>query len=302
LSTLLQILLHDIVPILIVIGLGYVFARRTRPELRTLSHLTFYIFSPSLVFVSLVESNIGGGEMAQIVVFVVAITLAMGALAFLAARLLRLSPRQTSGFVLAVMFVNSGNYGLGVNQLAFGPEVAARAVMYFVSSSVLVYTGGVLIARGFAGGWRGAVKQLLRLPHVYALAIALIIRATQWTVPQPIMDGLRIPAVAAIPLMLVLLGAQLSNATIGRYWQPAVIGSILSLLIAPLIAFGLAGMLGLATQTRQAMVLEASMPAAVSNTLIATEFDAEPQLVTSTVVLSTLLSPITLSIVILLLK
>ena len=289
-------------PILIVIGLGFVFARRTRPELRTLSRLTFYIFSPSLVFVSLVESNIGGGEIAQITVFVIAITLAMGALAFLAARLLRLSPRQTSGFMLAVMFVNAGNYGLGVNQLAFGPDVEARAVMYFVCSSVLVYTGGVLIARGFAGGWRGAVKQLLELPHVYALGLALIIRATQWTVPQPIMDGLRIPAVAAIPLMLILLGAQLANATVGRYWRPAVVGSGLSLIAAPLIAFGLASLLGLATQTRQAVVLEASMPAAVVNTLIATEFDAEPQLVTSTVVLSTLLSPLTLSIVILLLK
>ncbi len=301
-STLLDILIHDIVPILIVIGLGYVFARRTRPELRTLSRLTFYIFSPSLVFVSLIDSNIAGGEVAQIALFVIVITLAMGALAFVSARLLRFTPRQTAGFVLAIMFVNSGNYGLGVNRLAFGPDVEARAVIYFVTSSVLVYTGGVLIAKGFAGGWRGTVKQLLGLPHIYAMGAALIVRATQWTVPQPILDGLRFPAQAAIPLMLVLLGAQLANASIGQYWRPAVIGSVLSLLVAPLMAFGLASAFGLATQTRQAAVLEASMPAAVINTLIATEFDAEPQLVTSTVVLSTLLSPITLSLVISLLK
>jgi predicted permease len=302
LSTLLEILIHDIVPILIVIGLGYVFARRTHPELRTLSRLTFYIFSPCLVFVALVESNIGDGEIMQIAVFVIAITLAMGVLAFLSARALRFTSRQTAGFMLAIMFVNAGNYGLGVNRLAFGPEVEARAVIYFVCSSVLVYTGGVLIAKGFAGGWRGAVKQLLGLPHIYALGAALIVRAAQWTVPQPLLDGLRFPAQAAIPLMLVLLGAQLANATIGQYWQPAVVGSFLSLIVAPLVAFGLASLFGLATPTRQAVVLEASMPAAVVNTLIATEFDAEPQLVTSTVVLSTLLSPISLSIIISLLK
>ena len=160
-STLLGIFVHDIVPILIVIGLGFAFARRTHPELRTLTRLTFYIFSPCLVFVSLVESNVAGGEIAQIALFVVAIALAMGALATLSARALRLTPRQTAGFVLAVTFVNAGNYGLGVNRLAFGPEVESRAVIYFVVSSVLVYTGGVLIAKGFAGGWRGAVKQLL---------------------------------------------------------------------------------------------------------------------------------------------
>jgi predicted permease len=302
LSTLLEIFIHDIVPILIVIGLGYVFARLTRPELRTLSRLTFYIFSPCLVFVSLVESNIAGGEIAQIAASVVAITLTMGVLAFMAARALRLTPRQTSGFVLAVMFVNAGNYGLGVNRLAFGPEVESRAVIYFVTSSVLVYTGGVLIAKGFAGGWRGAIKQLVRLPHIYALGLALLIRAQSWTVPQPLLEGLRIPAQAAIPLMLVLLGAQLANATVGQYWRPAVVGSTLSLIVAPLVAFGVVQVLNLGMLTRQAVVLEASMPAAVVSTLIATEFDAEPQLVTSTVVLSTLASPFTLSLIISLLK
>lgn len=301
-STLLEILVHDIVPILIVIGLGYAFARRTQPELRTLSRLTFYILSPCLVFVSLVESNIAGGEVVQIVSFVVILTLVMGLLAWLAARALRLSARQTSGFLLAVMFVNAGNYGLGVTRLAFGAEVQARAVLYFVTSSVLVYTCGVLIAKGFAGGWRGALKQLLELPHIYALSAALIIRTLNWQVPQPIMDGLRFPAQAAIPLMLLLLGAQLVNARIGQYWRPAVVATALSLIVAPLVAWGLSGLIGMATQTRQAVVLEASMPAAVITTLIATEFQTEPKLVTGTVVLSTLLSPITLSIVIALLK
>ena len=301
-STLLEILVHDIVPIFIVIGLGYVFARRTQPELRTLSRLTFYILSPCLVFVSLIESNIAGGEVAQIVGFVVTLTLSMGALAWVTARALHLSARQTSAFLLAVMFVNAGNYGLGVTRLAFGPEVQARAVLYFVASSVMVYTLGVLIAKGFTGGWRGALKQLLGLPHIYALSAALIIRALNWQVPQPIMDGLRFPAQAAIPLMLLLLGAQLVNAEVGQYWRPALAATGLSLIIAPLLAFGLASLLALPAQTRQAVVLEASMPAAVITTLIATEFQAEPKLVTSTVVLSTLLSPITLSIIIALLK
>ena len=73
-------------------------------------------------------------------------------------------------------------------------------------------------------------------------------------------------------------------------------------ILAPLAALGVVQLFNLGLFARQAVVLEASMPAAVVNTLIATEFDAEPQLVTSTVVLSTLISPITLSLVISLLK
>ena len=65
----------------------------TQPELRTASRLTFYVLSPCLVFVSLVESNIAGGEIAQIVLFVVLMMLAMGALAWSTGRALRLTPR-----------------------------------------------------------------------------------------------------------------------------------------------------------------------------------------------------------------
>ena len=301
-STLLEILVQDILPIFVVIGLGYAFARRTLPDIRVLSRLTFFIFSPSLVFVSLVQSNIDGGELLQISAYVVTVTLIMGALALIAARVLRLSPIQTAGFLLATMFVNAGNYGLGVTRLAFGVEAEARAVIYFVTSSVLVYTLGVLIATGFQGGWRGVIKQLFSMPHIYALSAALLIRTTGWTVPRPVLDGLDFPARAAIPMMLVLLGMQLAHARVGEYWRPALVSSGLRLIVAPILALALAVVFNLSGPARQAGVLEASMPAAVINTLIATEFDAEPKLVTGTVVLSTVLSPITLMLVIALLQ
>jgi predicted permease len=72
--------------------------------------------------------------------------------------------------------------------------------------------------------------------------------------------------------------------------------------VAPFIAAGLAALLNLRGPARQAGILEASMPTAVVSTLIATEYETEPQLVTSTVLLSTLLSPITLSVLIALLQ
>ena len=79
-------------------------------------------------------------------------------------------------------------------------------------------------------------------------------------------------------------------------------GTVLRLVVAPFIAVGLAALLNLSGPARQAGILEASMPAAVVSTLIANEYEAEPQLVTGTVLLSTLLSPISLSVIIALLK
>ncbi len=301
-TTLAEILVQDILPIFIVIGMGFVFARKTKPNFTVASRVTFYILSPALVFTSLTESNIAGNEIAQMAVYTTAMAIIMGIVGWLVARALRLNSRQIAGFVLTAMFVNGGNYGLGVNRLAFGADAEARAVIYFVVSSILVYTLGVLIARGFAGGWRGMIKQLLSLPHVYALAAALLVRLLNAPVPPPIAAGLDFPARAAIPMMLLVLGVQLANASVSEYWRPALAGSGLRLLVAPLIAFALAGLFSLTSPARQAGILQASMPAAVINTIIASEYQSEPKLVTGTVVLSTLISPITLAVIIALLR
>jgi len=301
-STLLEILVNDILPVFIVIGLGYAFARRNHVELRTATRLTFFVLSPCLVFVSLIESDMSGGETAQIFLFVVLMVLTMGALAWVTGRAMRLTRPQLIGFLLAAMFVNAGNYGLGVTKLAFGAEAEARAVIYFVSSSILIYTLGTLIASGFKGGWLGAFKHLLTLPQVYALIAVFVIRATGWQVPDPIMEALSLPARATIPVMVLLLGMQLAQASVGEYWKAASAGTVLRLVIAPFVAVGFAALLNLSGPARQAGILEASMPAAVLTTLIANEYEVGPQLVTGTVLLSTLLSPISLSIIIALLQ
>jgi predicted permease len=243
-----------------------------------------------------------GGETAQIFLFVVLMVLAMGALAWLTGRAMRLTRAQLIGFLLAAMFVNAGNYGLGVTKLAFGAEAEARAVIYFVSSSILIYTLGTLIASGFKGGWLGALKHLLKLPQVYALLAVFIIRTTGWQVPTPVMEALDLPARATIPMMVLLLGMQLARASVGEYWKAASAGTVLRLVIAPFVAVGFAALLNLSGPARQAGILEASMPTAVVSSLIANEYEAEPQLVTGTVLLSTLLSPISLSIIIALLQ
>lgn len=114
-SELLGILAHDILPIFVVVAFGFAISRRFNPDVQALSRVTFYVFGPSLVFSSLVQSDLDGGEIASIGAFTIVASLSMGLLAWLAARLMRLDVHSTAGLVLVCMFVNGGNYGLGVN-------------------------------------------------------------------------------------------------------------------------------------------------------------------------------------------
>jgi hypothetical protein len=67
------------------------------------------------------------------------------------------------------------------------------------------------------------------------------------------------------------------------------------LVFAPFLAIGLAALFGLTGTAFQAGVLQSSMPTAVFMTILATEYDVEPSFVSSVVVASTLLSPLTVT-------
>jgi hypothetical protein len=310
LNDLFDILFHDILPIFVGIGLGFAFGRRFKPDAQILSRIAFYIFSPCLVFTSLVRSTVASGELLQIAAFTVVVALVMGGLGWFAARLLHLDARAAAGLVLVCMFVNGGNYGLGVNQRAFGDEGLARAVIYFITSTLMVYTIGVAVAvsggNGNGAGARHTIMQVFKVPPAYAAIIAILVRSLAIDMSQPVLEpilaGVEIIGRAAIPAMLTILGIQLAQTTVAEHIQPALVASGLRLLAAPVIAWGAAALLGLSGLARQTSILEASMPAAVINTILATEYGSSPMLVTSTVVISTLLSPFTLAFIISLLK
>jgi predicted permease len=230
--------------------------------------------------------------------FCVVLTQAMGVVARLAANPLRLDRQTLSSFLLVVMFSNSGNYALPVVLFAFGREALGYASVYFVASAILVYTVGVFVAASGRPGVRPAVMGVLRVPAIYAVAAAAIVMATQTTLPQAVMRPIGMLSDAALPIMLIVMGMQLERAVKPRQPMAVAVAVALSLVVGPLAGLGLSNLLGLSGPARQAAILMASMPTAVVTTVIALEFDLEPNFATSAVFVSTILSPFSLVLII----
>lgn len=278
--------------------MGFVLRMYLKLDKRTLSSLTFYALSPALVFTSLVSSSLAGEEVVQIALLTVIVTLLIGLVGLIASRLMRLSRTDTIAILLVLMFVNSGNYGLTLNQLRFGDDGLARAVVFFVVSTMLVFTLGVFIASLGQANWRDSLIRLLKLPAFYAIIGAMLVYFLDISVPAPIMRGLEVAGSGAIPVMLIVLGMQIADlSNLQRIWLAGP-ASALRLIIAPLLAVLVASWLGLEGLSRSTSIIEASMPTAVITTIIATEYNIRPGLVTSTVVLSTLLSALAVPLVI----
>jgi len=293
-----SIFASDILPIFILAGVGFILARRFRAEVKTLSTVAFNALSPCLVFYQLVTAKISGAQSIRVAAFCVLLTLAIGLAARLTSLPLRLDRMTLSSFLLVAMFSNSGNYALPVVLFAFGQEALAFASVYFVTSAILIYTAGILVAASGHGSVRLAMTRLFKVPALYAVTAAVIVLATHTTVPAVIMRPVGLLSDAAIPIMLLVLGMQLERAVMPKH--PAAVGAavVLSLVVAPAIAFGLSAILGLTGAARQAAIIEASMPAAVITTVLALEFDLDAGFSTSVVFFTTLLSPVTLVLLI----
>jgi len=297
-SGLYDVFINNILPIFVVALIGFALRSGLGVDKRALSNLAFYAFSPCLVFSALVNSTIAGDEFLQIASFAILSTLLMGAIALIFSKLLRLSRVDTVAMILVVMLVNSGNYGLTLNELRYGSEGLARAIVYFSVSTLLVFTVGVFVASTGQTSFRGSLKRLVRLPAFYAVVLAIIVVGFSISIPGPLMRGIELAGTGAIPVMLVVLGMQIADLKgIGRVWL-AFPASVIRLVLAPIVALLLARWLGLTGLSRSTAIIEASMPTAVIATILATEFSVRPGLVTSTVVLTTLLSAVTLPLVI----
>lgn len=290
-----QVLTQNILPIFLVAGAGYLLQRRYELDKRTLNSLVFNVLSPALIISSLVNSELPGGELLEITAFTILTVLVMGLLALGVGRTLRFGRQELAAFLIVVMFVNSGNYGITLNFLRYGEAGMATAVVYYIVSTLLLYSLGVLLASMGTLSLREALSRMIRLPAIYAAALAVVIYALGINLPDPLMSAIDLTGSAAIPVMILMLGMQMAGMRRGESTRLLWPGVGVRLLAGPLVAVGVAAVLGMQGLSRSTSIIEASMPAAVFTIVLAQEFGLPVTAVAPTVVVGTLLSPLTVA-------
>jgi predicted permease len=295
LNDLFSVFASDLLPIFVIAGAGFALARWLNASVVTLTHIVFYALLPCFAFRLLISSVATGRQFGLMVLLALLVMLAMAAVGALLSLALRLSRAESTVFLLVVMFSNGGNYGLPVVSFAFGEEALSYGTVFFLTGSVLTNTVGAFLAAAGRRSLRTAATSVLRMPAIYGMIAAGIVLATGIPVPTPLLRPVTMLSEAALPLMILVLGMQLERASAPKRLGLVAAAVCVSLVAAPLVALGLTSLFHVTGAARQAVVVLSSMPVAVATTILAVEFDASPDFVTSAVFLSTLLSPITLT-------
>jgi len=286
---------NNLLPILLVSGAGFVLGKLLIVDSRSLGRVVFYVFSPLLVFDLMIKSKLNLQQAFTTVAFTASVIAVMGLIAFLLGKLFKLERPYLLAVILTVAFGNTGNYGLPLVKFAFGDDALAVASLFYVTTTVLFNTVGVVIASIGHMDLKSAVLGLFKLPSIYGVTLALLIKGIGVQLPLPISRTIEIAANGAIPLMLILLGLELTRIQWSHSFRALGLGVAAKLLLGPLVGLLLARLFGMQGTVHQGNVLEAAMPAAVATTVVATEYKLEPALVTAIVFLGTALSPLTLT-------
>jgi len=293
-------ILSAILPVFLVVGLAFVVRRRFTLDAKTLSTLNIYLFIPCLVFADLSQRRLEWAVFARYAGGAVLMLLCMTALLRFVAWLRGLDGAPQSAFMMT-MFMNLGNFGLPLCKFAFGDEGLALAVVVMVCGSFLQNSVGVYFAQRTHYTVSESFRRVLKLPMMYAFALALISQRTGFQLPLTAFRAIRITADAAIPIQLMILGILLAETRLDTRAN-VFIATAVRLCAGPVLALCLATVLGLEGLAAKVFILQMSGPVAVGMSAYGVQFDVEPRFLASVVSWSFLCSILSVSTVLLVLS
>ena len=294
-TTLVSTFANNILPIILLGSAGFVLGKLLHIDPRSLGRVVFYVFSPVLIFNILINNHLKLGEAASVIGFTISIVLMMGVVTYLLGKMLKVERTALISILITSMFANTGNYGLPLVSFAFGDKALSYASIYFVTTTLLFYSLGILIASLGHMNLKEAILGLFKVPTLYAVLLALLINTLHVELPLAINRAVDLAAGGTIPLMLVLLGLQMTKVEFSKNLRAMQLSVSLRLLIAPLLALLITALYGIQAFARQGAMTQASMPSMVSSTILAEEYNLDSKLIAAVVFISTLLSPLTLT-------
>ncbi|MBW3568527.1 AEC family transporter [Candidatus Parcubacteria bacterium] len=206
-------LLTKLIPIFLLILLGYIAGKYFKVNKNTVANLLIYIISPVVVFYGVVTTEINAGTLALPIIF------------FAVSCLVALITYGVANFVWkdgnrnAVAFIggssNSGFFGLPVAVALFGEGSISVVALAILGTTLYLTTFGYFLAAKGKHTSRESLIKVLTMPILYGFIIGVFIHYINFSVPSNFLDIARSFNGAFIVLGMMMVG--LGLADIKRY-------------------------------------------------------------------------------------
>ncbi|MGQ9464023.1 MAG: AEC family transporter [Candidatus Fervidibacter sp.] len=284
-------------PILLLVALGYLFQRRMRIDASTLNRVNLYLFVPALTLSRLSETPLAASTVGVIGVAVLLNAAALLLLSRFVSWMKRWSASIQTTVTLGAMLGNSGNFGLPLIELVLGRQFVGYQALVLAFNNVLTFTFGLWLLTRTKLSLPQSLKQILSMPLIYAVILGILISLTRISLPKPLLISLRYLGDGLIPVALVTLGVQLAEQVELKDGTALIAAAFLRLVASPISMFAIVHLPGIPPELGKVLILGSAVPTAVNTALLAIETNINPSLASAIVMVTTVTSPVTITLV-----
>lgn len=295
------IFIQVVLPVILIFVVGFLLQKIAKIDIRPISTMAIYVMTPCLVFKTFYETELNS-QYTYMVIFSFLLMFILIFLCKVYTKIRKIDLSTENALILSTAFMNTGNYGTPIILFAYGEAGFEFAISAMVLQSILMNFFGVYYAVKGKAGIRIAMKSVAKMPASYAAVLALLFNVFNLRVPENLFGTIDLISDAAIPMVMVILGMQLAMIKWGHFdWANITFSVVLRMFISPLIAWLLVMVMPIDPLLAKVLIVSAAMPSAATIVMYAVQFQAQPKLVSSVTLITTIISIPTITLLIILL-
>lgn len=234
---------------------------------------------------------------------VLLVSCATQALSILMGNLLfsRMEPGKKPCILYATQVSNAGFLGSPIVEGLYGVQGLLYASVYLIPQRIMMWSLGVACYSGSKG--KGVAKKVMTHPCIVAVAIGLVLMLTQLQLPAWIGQPLGMVGGCNTAMSLIVIGAVLAEVDPkSMFRKEAFFYCAVRLILIPLLVLCGCMAAGLDRLVVETSVVLAGMPAALTTSILASQYGRDEKFAVSLVFLSTVGSMVTIPLLCVLMR
>ena len=209
------------------------------------------------------------------------------------------STRSVLKFI--TVFSNCGFMGFPVLYSIFGSKGVFYGALYTIPFNALALYYGVLVFSGKRD--KNTIKKVLTHPVILSVAVGMILFILKIQLPRPVSEAISMTGSVTSPLSMLIIGALLADVPFRGILRGSdvYLGSLMRLIVMPLIVYGLLSLLPLPKLIMQVCVILVAMPASANTAILSEKYGGDALLSSKLISITTIFSVLTIPLILMLL-
>ncbi|MBC3766695.1 AEC family transporter [Neptunicella marina] len=282
-------------PLLIILLAGIAFRKSGILDsafVETGNKLVFGVALPCLLFLSVATHPTSDSQVLPLIIFALVATV-LSVVIVRGFSPLFIAKDQCGVFTQCAFRGNMGIIGIALCLNAYDESILAIAAIYV---AVLTISYNILAVLLLSNSCKNIFKSLLKNPLIIAIVLGLVWSESKVPVPDIMHTSLSYLAQLTLPLALVCIGASLNWQSLRANHKLAFTATALKLLVLPATICFVAIMVGIKGNALGVLFLMMGTPTAASAYVMSKQMTGQGNLAAEIITLSTLLSPITITL------